>query len=119
MIANGQKLGPMRVWKKGAKLPGLMMTRSFGDDLGHQCGIISDPGRENLIIFCLEFTELRWDESVVGLIVGSDGLFEMMENESILANLESYPEIGQCEDALTLLVKRAIIKWKIVSNCRC
>lgn len=38
-----QKHGPLRVWKKREELPGLMMTRSFGDKIGHMIGIICTP----------------------------------------------------------------------------
>lgn len=45
-MENGQKVGPLRIWKKGLKMPGLMMSRTFGDELGHECGIIAEPGKE-------------------------------------------------------------------------
>ena len=35
---------PLRVFKGKDRVPGLMMTRSFGDIIGHSCGISSIPG---------------------------------------------------------------------------
>ena len=33
----------MRVWLKNAEIPGLAMTRSFGDKVGCQAGVIAEP----------------------------------------------------------------------------
>ena len=40
----GHHLGPMRVWLSKIDIPGLAMTRSFGDKVGAQAGVIADPG---------------------------------------------------------------------------
>jgi hypothetical protein len=37
-------LGPARVWLKDADIPGLAMSRSFGDKVAASCGVISEPG---------------------------------------------------------------------------
>jgi serine/threonine protein phosphatase PrpC len=41
--AKGELYGPPRVWKPKTKLPGLMMTRSFGDSFGHSIGMNCIP----------------------------------------------------------------------------
>ncbi len=41
---NGVQLGPLRVWVKNGILPGLAMTRSFGDAIASSIGVISEPG---------------------------------------------------------------------------
>ena len=43
-MPNGAPIGPNRVWKKFEEAPGLMMSRTFGDRMGHACGIICTPG---------------------------------------------------------------------------
>lgn len=35
---KGEDLGPLRVWMKDAPMPGLAMTRSFGDKAGIKAG---------------------------------------------------------------------------------
>ena len=35
--------GPMRVWLQHADAPGLMVTRSLGDDLAHSVGVTAEP----------------------------------------------------------------------------
>jgi hypothetical protein len=44
LVPNGKFIGPKRVWKKGKDTPGLMMTRTFGDEFGHKCGVTHLPG---------------------------------------------------------------------------
>lgn len=44
LVPNGKFIGPKRVWKRGKDTPGLMMTRTFGDEVGHKCGVIANPG---------------------------------------------------------------------------
>ena len=38
MSEEGQPLGPTRVWMKDVMMPGLAMTRSFGDKAGIKAG---------------------------------------------------------------------------------
>ena len=38
----GNPIGPYRVWMQNIELPGLAMTRSFGDKIGVQAGVISE-----------------------------------------------------------------------------
>ena len=37
------RTGPMRVWLQHADAPGLMVTRSLGDDLAHSVGVTAEP----------------------------------------------------------------------------
>ncbi len=36
-------MGPYRVWMKQENIPGLAMTRSFGDVMASTVGVISEP----------------------------------------------------------------------------
>ena len=40
---DGEPVGPLRVWIPGKNVPGLAMTRSFGDYYASTVGVISDP----------------------------------------------------------------------------
>jgi hypothetical protein len=37
-------MGPPRVWLKKQDIPGLAMTRSFGDEVAASVGVIAEPG---------------------------------------------------------------------------
>lgn len=67
-MPNGASIGPARVWKESENVPGLMMSRSFGDKTGHECGIICTP----------EIRHQKLDSNCVALVLGSDGIFEML-----------------------------------------
>lgn len=45
----GKPYGPERIWIKSENIPGLAMTRSFGDKIAASVGVICEPG----IIWCL------------------------------------------------------------------
>ena len=38
---NGEQMGPYRIWIQDKNIPGLAMTRSFGDYVASTVGVIS------------------------------------------------------------------------------
>jgi hypothetical protein len=66
----------MRVWCKGQDFPGLAMSRSLGDKIAHNAGVISDPSVKT---FCLEnYSHFRY------LIVNAtDGLWDVMTENQV------------------------------------
>ena len=38
-------IGPLRVWLKNDDIPGLAMTRSFGDEVASRVGVTCEPGK--------------------------------------------------------------------------
>ena len=42
---NNNAIGPLRVWLKNEDIPGLAMTRSFGDEVAARVGVICEPGK--------------------------------------------------------------------------
>ena len=60
---TGQFVGPQRVWIKEDEVPGLAMTRSFGDQVAHLVGVIAEP----------EITEYEFKEEDKFFLVASDG----------------------------------------------
>ena len=67
----GNRIGPFRVWQSNGILPGLAMSRSIGDGLGKEIGVIADP-----IYHFFQFSEFR-DQFIV---MASDGVWDVMEN---------------------------------------
>jgi len=59
-----QLVGPARVWLKNAPLPGLNMSRSLGDLVAKQAGVISAPYKA---VHVLQPTDRA-------LVVASDGV---------------------------------------------
>ena len=67
---NGNPLGPLRVWLKTEDVPGLAMTRSYGDSVAHSVGCNAEPELD-------EYTFTKEDKVVV---IASDGVWEFLEN---------------------------------------
>ena len=71
---KGQYVGPMRVFAKGKDFPGLAMSRSFGDFQCKEYGVISEP---SFVEYCL-------DENCKYLVLGSDGVWDFLDNENVV-----------------------------------
>ena len=65
--------GPIRVWAPGKKPwgPGLALSRAFGDRSSRNYGIISKP----------EIKIVNVNEEQKFFVMGSDGLFDKIEDE--------------------------------------
>ena len=70
---NGEPVGPQRVWLMNEELPGLAMSRSFGDRITHSVGV--SPQAETFM-----FTVGVNDKFVV---IASDGVWEFLSNEDV------------------------------------
>lgn len=70
---NGGPIGPQRVWLKNDDIPGLAMTRSFGDAVSMLAGVTAEPE----VLEC-ELTPL---DKV--MIIASDGVWEFISNEFV------------------------------------
>ena len=85
----GNSIGPLRVWTKNDNVPGLAMTRSMGDLVAASVGVSQEPE-------ILEFT-LSSDDRMI--IIGSDGVFEFLDNDEILRLLVPFYERNDLEGA--------------------
>jgi len=61
------------VWLQNEELPGLAMSRSMGDTIAHDIGVVSNPEVKSFLVG-IE------DKFVV---IGSDGVWEFLSNEEI------------------------------------
>ena len=68
---QGNPLGPARVWHMHEDIPGLAMSRSFGDQAAAEVGVNAIP----------EITEMNLIESDKFLILASDGVWEFISND--------------------------------------
>lgn len=97
---RGEDLGPMRVWLKEQDIPGLAMSRSFGDDVAGQVGVISDPE-------VVSYVRTGREQAMV---LGSDGVFEFMANEKVAEHvLARLPSPKRCAE---LICAEATKLWK-------
>lgn len=97
-------MGPLRVWLRHEDKPGLAMTRSIGDHVAKNIGVIATPE--------ISFTDIS-KESV--MVLGSDGLFEFMTNEDI-AKIIFENRNQKADYVAKLLVNEATHTWKQIQN---
>ena len=98
---DGTFVGPLRVYMKDKDMPGLAMTRSFGDYFASTAGTISIP----------EIGEHFFDEDDKFLVIGSDGLFEFIDSQEVVIIVKDYylsdDIVGCCE----FLYKESCRRW--------
>ena len=98
---DGEFIGPLRVYMKDKEMPGLAMTRSFGDYFGSTAGIISEP----------EVTEYIFKEEDRFIIIASDGLFEFIESEKVVEIVGEYYKKNDIVGCCEYLYKESCKKW--------
>lgn len=92
--------GPMRVWLAHIDTPGLAMSRSIGDSVGHSVGVISIPEVKK---FSLEGTKgyILW---------ASDGVYEFLSSEQTSKIIwDNKPNMAK---AAEVLVERSTAEWR-------
>ena len=98
---DGCFVGPMRVYMKDKDMPGLAMTRSFGDYLASIAGTISIPEVKEHI--------LSKDDKFI--ILASDGLFEFISSEEVGNIVKGYYEKNDIVGCCEFLYKESYRKW--------
>lgn len=100
--AQGGRVGPARVWHRDGRYPGLAMSRSLGDRAGKGCGVVETPEvRERLLK----------DEDRI-LIVGSDGVWELMSSAEAVRIAIPFWKENNAKGACDKLVDEATARWK-------
>mmetsp|Transcript_14192 Transcript_14192/g.19280 ORF Transcript_14192/g.19280 Transcript_14192/m.19280 type:complete len:182 (+) Transcript_14192:2245-2790(+) len=66
----GNQIGPMRVWLKNEDIPGLAMSRSFGDSMAARVGVNAIPENKEYL--------LTPEDKI--MVLASDGVWEFLEN---------------------------------------
>ena len=110
---NGKQAGPYRVFDSGGQVPGLAMSRSIGDALGSNLGVISTP-------ICTRM-EVTGKERFI--VLASDGVWDVMDNEDVIIFVETYrkkclqhgdpPPQVDCLNTIIahLLCEEARVRW--------
>ncbi|CAK78584.1 unnamed protein product (macronuclear) [Paramecium tetraurelia] len=98
---EGNPIGPARVWLKDENVPGLAMSRSFGDYVAAQVGVISIP----------EIIKHTFQNDKF-LIIASDGIWEFLDNQWVIDIVYSYYLKNDAEGAVERLVIEATEAWK-------
>ena len=98
---GGEFIGPQRVWVKDSNLPGLAMSRSFGDEVAHQIGVSCEPE-------IIEYELLEEDKFI---IMASDGIWEFISSQECVNIVKDYYNNDNCKGAVKHLYKESCKKW--------
>ncbi len=97
---------PFRVWKKGCDYPGLSLSRSLGDKIAEEIGVISEP----------DFIEAEINKNSKYIIMGSDGLFEYLSNNDIIEISKKYLNNDNLQLACDIIVENEVALFKQKEN---
>ena len=98
---DGEFVGPERVWLKTEDVPGLAMSRSFGDDVAHTVGVIAQPE-----IF--EYNLVYEDKFI---LLASDGIWEFISSDECVNIVKDYYLKDDIDGALSYLYKESSKRW--------
>eukprot|EP00744_Colponema_vietnamica_P006236 GILI01009066.1.p1 GENE.GILI01009066.1~~GILI01009066.1.p1 ORF type:complete len:421 (-),score=27.72 GILI01009066.1:57-1319(-) len=77
---DGNPVGPVRVWAVAGEYPGIAMSRSLGDYVGHSVGVSADP---DINLRPINVVQDRF------IVLGSDGIWDVISNEEVAEFIES------------------------------
>ena len=98
----GMDAGPYRVFLAGKDYPGLAMSRSIGDLVGKQCGIIAEPG----------IREYNLEKNTKFLILCSDGVWEFLSNEKVRDIAKQFYLNSNAKELCQELISSSVIEWQ-------
>ena len=87
-----------RVFIKGTNYPGLLNTRSIGDTIYNEIGVISEPE-------VIECDLVR--ENAKCIVIGNDALWSVLDNEEVGKVIRRYLHINDVEGANKAIVEKA------------
>ena len=98
---DGKYVGPDRVWNEEEELPGLAMSRSFGDEIAKKIGVYSEP----------EVKIFPYNEGDKFIVIASDGLWEYVSNKEVIDIVGEYHEKNDCDGAVSKLYELSKERW--------
>ena len=100
---NNNPIGPERVWLLDDDVPGLAMSRSFGDEIAHNVGVICVP----------EVGTFDLKEEDKFFVVASDGLWEFISSEECVKVIGNFYDKGDLSGAINFLYRESSKRWII------
>ncbi|CDW83899.1 protein phosphatase 2c containing protein [Stylonychia lemnae] len=107
---------PYRVWAKDLDMPGLAMSRSIGDQMAKNLGVIAEPE--------VQIYEYSPDQQPYAIALASDGIWDVIESKDFSDMMhkiqiegagEQEPQSKQseigCKDYVNQIVKNAHQMW--------
>ena len=93
----GNTEGPKKIWLKNSDIPGLHISRSFGDVIAHNVGVISEP----------EIKNFYYNGNEKFIILASHGFWDLIDSKESIEIVKEYYENNM--DAIGALNKLALV----------
>ena len=100
--SSGMRSGPYRVFAAGKDFPGLAMSRSIGDLIGKNYGIIAEPG----------IKEYNLGKNTKFVILCSDGVWEFLSNEKVRDVGRQFYLHSNATELCKELITLSVIEWQ-------
>ncbi|KAI9596540.1 phosphatase 2C-like domain-containing protein [Syncephalis fuscata] len=88
---NGTKQGPLRIFKGSLPYPGIVVSRSLGDDVAQRLGVLCEPE--------VQVRELSPDDCY--LILATDGVWDGMSSQEVASFVDNEARSDSGVDAST------------------
>ena len=98
---TGEFVGPARVWVKEDEVPGLAMTRSFGDRVAATVGTMSEP----------EIKEFDLTENDKFMLIASDGVWEFIPSAECINMISKFYLENDAKGCCEYLYKESKTRW--------
>ena len=98
---DGEFVGPERVWVKEDEVPGLAMTRSFGDRVAATVGVISKP----------EIKEFSYSENDRFMLIASDGVWEFLSNQEVMDMIKKFYLENRLNECCEFIYEESKKRW--------
>lgn len=100
---SGDFSGPNRIWVKGQGIPGLAITRSFGDLIGSTIGVLNEP----------EIKFFKYEKENKFIIIASDGLWEYVSCQEAINIVGELYQVNNFnnDNAIVKLFQLAKNRW--------
>ena len=98
---NGGDFGPPRVWLKYEDVPGLAMSRSYGDEIAPSVGTISEPE--------IEEYDITNDDKFI--IIASDGIWEFISSQECVNFIKDFYYKKDLKGCLKFLLNESSKRW--------
>ena len=102
-IESKEFFGPQKIFLKNSEIPGLSITRSFGDNIAHNIGVISEP----------EIFRYNYNGNEKFIVIGTEGIWKYIDSEECVNIMkEFYEKNMDAVGGLNMLVKESFKRWK-------
>ncbi len=96
--------GIARIFKKNEDGPGLAVSRTVGDIVAHDCGVVSEP----------EIIEKEIEPDDAFVVIGSDGVWDLMSSPEVIGFIFDKMETKK-EFVAKMLAEESRNRWEVIN----